>query len=78
MGRVDNKTALVTGEASGIGLQSSKRLVAEGAKVMMTDINNKAGFKAGPTRLPMAAPDSDFKSRFDVVMNKYDIDLPIN
>ena len=39
---------------------------------------NKAGFKAGPTRLPMAAPDSDFKSRFDVVMNQYNIDLPIN
>ena len=39
MGRLEGKTALVTGAASGIGLQTSIRLAEEGAWVMMTDIN---------------------------------------
>ena len=39
MGRLVGKTALVTGAASGIGLQTSIRLAEEGARVMMTDIN---------------------------------------
>ena len=39
MGRLEGKTTLVTGAASGIGLQTSIRLAEEGARVMMTDIN---------------------------------------
>ncbi len=39
MGRLEGKTALVTGAASGIGLQTSIRLAEDGARVMMTDIN---------------------------------------
>lgn len=39
MGRVEGKIALVTGAAQGLGLAISRRLVAEGAKVVMTDIN---------------------------------------
>ena len=39
MGRLEGKTAFVTGAASGIGLQTSIRLAEEGALVMMTDIN---------------------------------------
>ena len=38
---------------------------------------NRAGFNAGPTRLPMAPPDDDFKARFDPVMDTYTIDLPV-
>ena len=38
---------------------------------------NRAGFDAGPTRLPMAPPDEDFKARFDPVMDRYEIDLPV-
>ncbi|MFT5573348.1 MAG: NAD(P)-dependent dehydrogenase (short-subunit alcohol dehydrogenase family) [Cryomorphaceae bacterium] len=34
-----NKTAFVTGAASGIGLALSKELVARGANVMMSDVN---------------------------------------
>ena len=45
MGRLEGKTALVTGAASGIGLQTSTRLAEEGALVMMTDINHEEGFK---------------------------------
>ena len=45
MGRLEGKTALVTGAASGIGLQTSIRLAEEGARVMMTDINNEEGLQ---------------------------------
>ena len=43
MGRLEGKTALVTGAASGIGLQTSIRLAEESALVMMTDINLEEG-----------------------------------
>ena len=43
MGRLEGKTALVTGAASGIGLQTSIRLAEDGARVMMTDINLEEG-----------------------------------
>ena len=45
MGRLEGKTALVTGAASGIGLQTSIRLSEEGARVMMTDINLEEGLQ---------------------------------
>ena len=45
MGRLEGKTALVTGAASGIGLQTSIRLAEEGALVMMTDINLEEGLQ---------------------------------
>ena len=45
MGRLEGKTALVTGAASGIGLQTSIRLAEGGARVMMTDINLEEGLQ---------------------------------
>ena len=45
MGRLEGKTALVTGAASGIGLQTSIKLAKEGARVMMTDINLEEGLQ---------------------------------
>ena len=45
MGRLEGKTALVTGAASGIGLQTSIRLAEEGARVMITDINLEEGLQ---------------------------------
>jgi len=38
---------------------------------------NRAGFNAGGLRLPMYGPDYDYMSRFDPVMDRYDIDLPV-
>src|SRR6202034_143004 len=43
MGRVDGKVALVTGGAKGLGLASARALIAEGARVMITDVDAAAG-----------------------------------
>lgn len=39
VGRVENKVALITGAASGIGLASAQLLAKEGAKVVFADFN---------------------------------------
>ena len=41
--RLKDKTALITGSAAGIGLATAKRFVAEGARVMLCDVNQQAG-----------------------------------
>jgi len=43
MGRVDNKIALLSGAASGLGLASAQRLAEEGATVVLADINEQRG-----------------------------------
>lgn len=43
MPRLQNKTALITGAAQGIGAAIAKAFVDEGAQVILTDIDNDAG-----------------------------------
>tara|TARA_R110002020_G_scaffold47752_8_gene136122 strand:- start:3215 stop:4000 length:786 start_codon:yes stop_codon:yes gene_type:complete len=44
--RLDGRTAIVTGGAKGIGLAIVRRLAAEGARVMIADIDEAAGAAA--------------------------------
>lgn len=39
---------------------------------------NRSGFRAGKPRLPLVEADDAFKSRFDPVMDQYDVDLPVD
>ena len=43
MGRLDDKVAVITGGASGMGAATVRRFVAEGAQVVICDLNEEAG-----------------------------------
>jgi NAD(P)-dependent dehydrogenase (short-subunit alcohol dehydrogenase family) len=43
MGRLDDKVALITGGASGMGMVASNLFASEGAKVVLTDVTDEAG-----------------------------------
>ncbi len=43
MGRLENKVAIVTGGARGMGESHVRRFVSEGAKVVFTDLNEEGG-----------------------------------
>lgn len=43
---IENKVAVITGAASGIGYACAKRFVDEGAKVVLSDIDQAQGLKA--------------------------------
>lgn len=43
MGRLSNKTAIITGAAQGMGAHHARRFVAEGANVVLTDLQTDKG-----------------------------------
>ena len=59
MGRVEGKVAVVTGGASGLGAASAVLLAMEGAKVVVTDLND-AGGQAVAGQIAAAGGDAFF------------------
>ena len=51
MGRVDGKVAIVTGAAQGLGAADARMLAKEGAKVVLTDVNEPSG-RAASASIP--------------------------
>ena len=63
MGRVQDKVAIITGAASGLGFAAARKLLEEGAKVILTDVNREV-LESMPERL------SDFsKSQFQAIFH---------
>ena len=50
MGRGQDKVAIITGAASGLGFAAAYKLLEEGAKVVLTDVNSEV-LDAMPERL---------------------------
>jgi NAD(P)-dependent dehydrogenase (short-subunit alcohol dehydrogenase family) len=70
-GELDGKVAIVTGGASGLGEGLARRFVAEGAQVLIADVDNDAGAalaqELGPTATFVDADVSDLQQVSDLV-----------
>ena len=82
--RLGDKIAIVTGGGGGIGLASARRLHAEGATVVIADIDEQSGVSAadevGGLFVPVdVADESSVNTLFDTVANSYgSVDIAIN
>ena len=55
MGQLDGKNIIITGAAQGMGAVHARRCVEEGARVLLTDLQNEAGEKLASELGPNAA-----------------------
>jgi 3-oxoacyl-[acyl-carrier protein] reductase len=86
---LDGKVALITGGAQGIGRTISEELAAQGAHVILADINlegaektaaemKEGGRKASAVRIDVSSPE-DVKIVFDSIIKEYKpVDIVIN
>jgi meso-butanediol dehydrogenase/(S,S)-butanediol dehydrogenase/diacetyl reductase len=58
MMRFTDRVAIVTGGASGIGLETAKRLGSEGARVIIADLDQQKGDEAAAQVRAVGAPDA--------------------
>ena len=85
MNRFENQTAIVTGGTSGLGLAIARRLIAEGAYVVVWDMNSKAcaelakEFDARGSCWPVdVTNESQVKAAVDQVTELTKIDILVN
>ncbi|HEY5112264.1 MAG TPA: 3-oxoacyl-ACP reductase [Acidimicrobiales bacterium] len=76
MGRLDNKVAIITGAASGIGRATALRFANEGAKVVVADLDENAGTALandiGGTFVEVnVANEESVKAMYTVVVDTY-------
>ena len=82
--RLKNKTAIITGAASGFGKGIAKKFTEEGAKVLMVDINSKLLKKVSRDLtqdyfVADVSKNIDFKSLLNYAKKKYkNIDIVVN
>ncbi len=58
-GRLEDKVAIITGAGQGIGLAYAQRFLAEGAKVVVADVNQDRGAAAMAAIAQRHGPDAD-------------------
>jgi NAD(P)-dependent dehydrogenase (short-subunit alcohol dehydrogenase family) len=84
MGRLDNKVAIITGAASGIGRATAQRFSAEGAKVVVADLSENEGTalanEIGGTFVKVNVADEEsVKAMYASVVETYDgVDILFN
>src|SRR5690349_21970597 len=71
-----NKTVIITGAASGIGLATAKRFAAEGAKIVLADINEDK-LKQAETEVRNAGATNVWISKCDV-SKEQDVEATVN
>jgi NAD(P)-dependent dehydrogenase (short-subunit alcohol dehydrogenase family) len=82
--RLAGKIAIITGGGGGIGLASARRLHAEGATVIIADIDEATGTKAAEEVSGLYVPvdvsdESSVNSLFDLVASSYgSVDIAVN
>lgn len=87
--RLKNKVAIVTGAAQGIGLATAQKFVAEGAQVIMVDLNQsaldeqKSQFKANGFEVDIVMADVTDRDQVDSLVNRINqqygrIDILVN